>query len=89
MIIIPLPVGRDRPTPMKGLQKGKELLVCTKESLLRLLEPIGLTPNLYSTFCSRCKEEKLLLNQDQSITLGSKSFHGVAFDYAKLATYQG
>lgn len=76
-------------TPMKGLQKGKELLVCTKESLLRLLEPIGLTPNLYSTFCSRCKEEKLLLNQDQSITLGSKSFHGAAFDYAKLATYQG
>lgn len=56
---------------------------------MRLLEPIGLTSNLYSTFCSRCKEEKLLLNQDQSITLGSKSFHGVVFDYAKLATYQG
>lgn len=76
-------------TPMKGLQKGKELLVCTKESLLRLLEPIGLTPNLYSTFCSCCKEEELLLNQDQSITLNGRSFHSVVFDYATLATYQG
>lgn len=78
-----------RHTPLKGPQKGSELLVCTKESLLRLLEPAGLTPELYSTFCSRCKEEALLINQDQSITLNGRSFHGVVFDYAKLTTYQG
>ena len=78
-----------RHTPLKGAQKGKELLVCDKGSLLRLLKPTGLTPDLYSTLCGRCEEEGLLLKRDYPITLQGGSFHAVAFDCAKLAAYQG
>lgn len=75
-------------TPKKGALKERELLVYTKDSILRLLEPMGLTPDLYSTFCGRCEEAGLLLKRDHTITLQGGSFHGVAFDYTKLTAYQ-
>lgn len=74
--------------PRKGALKERELLLYTKDSILRLLEPIGLTSDLYSTFCGRCEEEGLLVRRDHTITLQGGSFHGVAFDYAKLTAYQ-
>ena len=77
-----------RYTPKKGALKERELLLYTKDSILRLLEPIGLTSDLYSTFCGRCEEEGLLVRRDHTITLQGGSFHGVAFDYAKLTAYQ-
>lgn len=75
-------------TPKKGALKERELLVYTKDSILRLLEPIGLTSDLYSTFCGRCEEDGLLIKCDHAITLQGGSFHGVAFDYTKLTAYQ-
>lgn len=75
-------------TPKKGALKERELLVYTKDSILRLLEPIGLTSDLYSTFCGRCEEDGLLVKRDHAITLQGGSFHGVAFDYTKLTAYQ-
>lgn len=75
-------------TPKKGALKERELLVYSKDSILRLLEPIGLTSDLYSTFCGRCEEEGLLVRRGHTITLQGGSFHGVAFDYAKLTAYQ-
>lgn len=77
-----------RYTPRKGVLKERELLLYTKDSILRLLEPMGLTPDLYSTFCGRCEEEGLLVKRDHTITLQAGSFHGVAFDYTKLTAYQ-
>lgn len=77
-----------RYTPRKGALKERELLLYTKDSILRLLEPMGLTPDLYSTFCGRCEEEGLLVKRDHTITLQGGSFHGVAFDYTKLTAYQ-
>lgn len=77
-----------RYTPRKGALKERELLLYTKDSILRLLEPMGLTPDLYSTFCGRCEEEGLLVKRDRTITLQGGSFHGVAFDYTKLTAYQ-
>lgn len=77
-----------RYTPRKGALKERELLVYTKDSILRLLEPIGLTSDLYSTFCGRCEEDGLLVKRDHTITLQGGSFHGVAFDYTKLTAYQ-
>ena len=74
--------------PKKGALKELELLVYSKDSILRLLEPIGLTSDLYSTFCGRCEEEGLLVRRGHTITLQGGSFHGVAFDYAKLTAYQ-
>ena len=75
-------------TPKKGALKERDLLVYTKDSILRLLEPIGFTSDLYSTFCGRCEEDGLLVKRDHTITLQGGSFHGVAFDYAKLTAYQ-
>lgn len=81
-------VAAFRYAPKKGALKELELLVYSKDSILRLLEPIGLTSDLYSTFCGRCEEEGLLVRRDHTITLQGGSFHGVAFDYAKLTAYQ-
>ncbi len=77
-----------RYTSKKGALKERELLVYTKDSILRLLEPIGLTSDLYSTFCGRCEEAGLLRKRDHTITLQGGSFHGVAFDYTELTAYQ-
>lgn len=77
-----------RYAPKKGALKELELLVYSKDSILRLLEPIGLTSDLYSTFCGRCEEGGLLVKRDHTLTLQGGSFHGVAFDYTKLTAYQ-
>ena len=54
------PTSLTKQTAKEIYRRWKALLVCTRESPLRLLEPVELTPNLYSTFCTHCRRKKYI-----------------------------
>lgn len=71
-------------TPGKGPCRGRKFLVFSVDSLTRFIAQAGCGSELYSAFISLSERRGLLHDKNYSITLGGKTFNGVAFHAEKL-----
>ena len=66
-------------TPKKGDDRGRKFLVFSADSLSRFIAQAECGKELYNAFIKLCNEEEILRDRNYSITLGGKTFNGVAF----------
>ena len=71
-------------TPKTGSDRGTKFLVFSVDSLSRFIAQAECGKELYNAFIKLCNEEEILRDRNYSITLGGKTFNGVAFYADKL-----
>lgn len=74
-----------RYTPEKGDYRGKALLYFTKSSLLRLLNCVGMSKELLTTFLDYCQEKDVLTNVEKLKCGDGTTISVIAFDENKLS----